>query len=330
MMMNVEGATGHMRASLAFVVAAVMMLAGTTSIAQNRNAPFADAELQRKADSLQRCLESELVPLQIDSSLSTDGRFAETVRVTRWNADAGRACAGLAGSRCENPNGLQRVIDLEFITSEASVAWPANDRARLEDLVPATLLKLPGAVKVKDRSTLEGADTHERLQVRLEYRGSWSLQRDLNEWLQPPRSLIVTLALLDTRQGSRPLAVREVRVRDFPRIRSGADRTSGEAWFAKLMVNVEDAAHSVLEPLSCRTPWFDVAVDRGKIRLSTLGFAGLAEGRTVLLVPTVDAPAASRWPIARIRSASRSDLVELEVLRGSSEHCTAGCKALTL
>ncbi|MFM7397017.1 MAG: hypothetical protein ACKO42_07865, partial [Gammaproteobacteria bacterium] len=82
--------------------------------------------------------------------------------------------------------------------------------------------------------------------------------------------------------------------------------------------------------LGCGTPWLDVTVDRGKLWMTSGQYLGLSEGRSVLLVPTADSALASRWPIARIRNLSEGSSAELEIIRGSSELCEAGCRAVPL
>jgi hypothetical protein len=71
-------------------------------------------------------------------------------------------------------------------------------------------------------------------------------------------------------------------------------------------------------------------MEQGKFRLSTGGMSGLDSGRAVLLIPPVESSATARWPIAKVRSTSRTDSVELELISGSATGCEAGCKALVL
>lgn len=334
----------------ALVAASVLaVIAANSGHAQNRAQATADAALQREADRLQACLESQLAPLQIESTVSRDGRITENIRMTRWGNNAQSAeiadralahCTSPAGAavstvaaikdNCVATHGLQRLITLDFTAGEPHPAWSANDRARLETLIPATLAELSGNVRVQTPTADATTKTAELLRVRLEYRGSPVSQRDLDDWIRLPRELQVQITLVDTRSGNRIIAARDLTARVRPGLRGRFAANTGDAWFREVRSNVDDAARAVLESLACRTAQFEVTIERSKLHMSIAGFMGLAEGRSVLLVPTAEAAVASRWPIARIRSLPRSDTAELEVLRGAAETCNAGCRAVPL
>lgn len=328
------------------LVAAGVLAAMSANVApaQSRSPAVADAALQRQADSLQRCLESRLAPLQVETTVSTEGRVTESIRMTRWGAAAQAGdLADLAISTCTSPqptstdagactpaHGLQRVVALEFTAGEPHPAWSSNDRARLEDLIPATLADLSGHVRV--RTTLDGttSDSTDVLRVRLDYRGSNLSQRDLDDWVRMPREALLRIELVDRRAGNRVVAAREMTARVRSGLRGRFVANTGDAWFREVKENLVNATQTVLEPLACRPAQFEVTAERGKLQLSALGFTGLEAGRSVLLVPTADAATASRWPIARIRALPRTDMAELELLRGTAEACTAGCRAVLL
>lgn len=335
---------------VALVAASVLAAMAANSVhAQSRAQATADAALQREADRLQACLESQLAPLQIESTLSRDGRITENIRMTRWGNNAQSAeiadraitrCIASAGAvdsavkgikdNCVATHGLQRLITLDFAAGEPHPAWSANDRARLETLIPATLTELSGNVRVQTPTADAMTQTAELLRVRLEYRGSPISQRDLDDWIRLPRELQIQITVIDTRSGNRIIAARDLTARVRPGLRGRFAANTGDAWFREVRSHVDDAAREVLTSLACRAAQFEVTIERGKLHMSIAGFRGLAEGRSVLLVPTAEAAVASRWPIARIRALPRSDTAELEVLRGAAETCNAGCRAVPL
>jgi len=334
----------------ALVAASVLIaMAANSAQAQNRAQANATATLQREADRLQACLESELAPLQIESTVSRDGHISENIRMTRWGNTAQSAeLADRALTRCTSPNGaavsaaarikdncvathgLQQLITLDFAAGEPHPAWSANDRARLETLIPTTLTELSGNARVQTPKADAIVNTAEQLRVRLEYRGSSVSQRDLDDWIRLPRELQIGITLIDTRSGDRIIAARDLTARIRPGLRGRFAANTGDAWFREVRSNIDDAARAMLKSLECRAAQFEVTIERGKLQMSVAGFRGLAEGRSVLLIPTADAAVASRWPIARIRSLPRTDTAELEVLRGAAETCNAGCRAVPL
>ncbi|MFM7395969.1 MAG: hypothetical protein ACKO42_02480 [Gammaproteobacteria bacterium] len=293
----------------------------------------ADASLQREAEQLQRCLESQLTPWQIESTVSTEGRVTDSVRLTRFGNGPKTQCMpkSMSGqASCNTPNDLQRIVTLEFVPGEAHAAWSANDRARLEDLIPATLLRIPGSVRVQPVGSRQSKAATDVLRVRLDYRGMSAWQRDLADWVRGPRELVVTLSLVDLRQAERVVASRVLTVKQTPQILDAYAANSSTRWMTQLLEKIDASAREIISPLGCGTPWLDVTVDRGKLWMTSGQYLGLSEGRSVLLVPTADSALASRWPIARIRNLSEGSSAELEIIRGSSELCEAGCRAVPL
>lgn len=324
----------HLRRGVLGAVGLLASMIAPISPAQPRDGALADAALQRNAEMLQRCLEAQLAPSQIESTVSTEGRLADTVRITRWSTvSKSSACTSgmaVAQGTCEARSGLQRVVALDFAVGEAHPAWSANDRARLEDLIPSTLENVAGPVRLQP-SVSRGADgDREILRVRLEYRGMSALQRDVEEWVRGPRELTVVMTLVDPAEGHRVLATRNLTLRQSPQILDRYTSTSSARWITKLLESIDTTAKEVVAPLACDTPWLSVTADRGKMWLRSDQYVGLREGRAVLLVPTADSALASRWPIARVRTASEGGSAELELIRGASDLCESGCKAIPL
>lgn len=325
--------TRHSRRNATAAFGLFVALIATPSPAQQRDGMVADAAQQRDAEKLQRCIESQLAPWQVESTASTDGRVADTVRVTRWGNAPNINCGeriGASAEQCKNPGELQRVVRLDFVASEAHPAWSANDRARLEDLIPETLSNIAGNVQLQSGISQSNDFTGETLRVRLDYRGMSALQRDVDEWVRGPRELQVTMILVDPRRGNRAIAIRTLTLRQSPQFRERYASTSSARWIRQLLERIDTTAQEVLAPVACDTPWLDVTADRGQLWLSTGRYTGLREGLSVLLVPTADSALASRWPIARIRSVANGNRAELEITRGSRELCELGCQAILL
>jgi hypothetical protein len=255
------------------------------------------------------------------------GAVVDATRVTHWGASRDGRCNR---DRCAAPDGLRRVVDLAFEAGEPHASWSADDRARLEDLIPASLLRAPGTTQLRRSDARSPLSTPETLRVRLDYHGWSPLQRHLDAWVRTPRGLTLTLSLVDTRRGGAVVAERVITVEQGLGIRGRAAITTGDAWYTQLSTTIGSASQEVLKPLACETPWLDVVMEQGKFRLSTRGTSGLDSGRAVLLIPPVESSATARWPIAKIRSTSRVDSVELELISGSATGCEAGCKALVL
>lgn len=326
------GRTTRTRRS-AFALLAMMSALVDPSAAGEQHGLRADAALQHAADSMQRCLERRLAPWQIESIATVGDQQVDTVRFTRWGGTPDVDCRTQTGSppaACVTPDGLQRAVRLDFAGGEPHPAWSANDRARLEDLIPATLRDLSGEVRLLPIVATHPDQAGEALRVRLTYLGMPTLQRDLAEWVRAPRGLSVTMTLVDVGRGGRVLASREITFRQAPRLSGEYGSASGEAWMRRLLKTVDATATDLIAPLACTTPWFGVTNDRGQTWLSTGSYTGLAEGRPVLLVPTVDAAPASRWPIARVRASEAGGRARLDFIRGSPDVCEAGCRAIPL
>lgn len=292
-----------------------------------------DSALRRDAQSLQRCLERQLGPLQIESTVSEAGRLTDTVRMTRWGDASEGNCrlpSGDTGKNCAPPQGLQRMVGLDLRAGEPHPAWSANDRARVEDLIASSLRALEGDVRLDPAASGGIAEHGPTLRVRIGYRGLPTLQRDLAEWFRGPRALSVTMMLVDSHGRDRVLAYREITVRQGPQWSDPAASTSGARWMTRLVETVDETAKTLVAPLACATPWLEVTTDRGRLWLSVAPYAGLKEGGAMLLVPTAEAGLASRWPIARVHSLGRGSRAELEIISGTQDVCKAGCRAVPL
>ncbi|MBM4192507.1 MAG: hypothetical protein FJ196_05575 [Gammaproteobacteria bacterium] len=304
----------------------------TASAQQIRSHLYADAALQHEADQLQRCLETQPLPWRLESTLSTDGRIAETVRITRWGGSSETGCESLmqASNACDSPQALQRLVDLEFIAGEPHPAWSVSERVRLEDLIPSMLKGLSGNVRLRPIDERAMSESHAVLRVRVDYRGA-TLPRDLNDWVTAPRLVRVTMTLVeDPGRSGRTVASRVLTAGDGLQIRGLYPSTSSSRWMTRILEKASASAQTMIEPLGCAMPWLSVSVNQDKLWLSTRDYSGLQAGREVLLVPTADSTLASRWPIARIRSLSPGGRADLVLLRGSADRCDAGCWAIPL
>ena len=293
----------------------------------------ADAALQHAAESLQRCLEPQLAPWQIESTISTAGRMTDTIRMTRWGDVPDSGCPASRdrlGGACTLPHGLKRVVRLDLQAGEPHPAWSANDRARIEDLIASDLAGLAGDVRLRPVASGDANEDVETLRIRVGYTGLPTLQRDLAEWIRGPRGLSVTMMLVDAGRGDRVLARRDISFKQGLRWSDPAAATSGARWMAQLVETIDATAKTLLEPLTCSTPWLKVSADRGRIWLTDSHYTGLKEGLPILLVPTADEGTASRWPIARLKEVSQGGRAEIEIVSGARDACDAGCRAVPL
>lgn len=295
--------------------------------------PGADAVLRRDAEALQNCLERQLWPWQIESTVSEGGRLTDTVRMTRWGGAPEGHCrisTVATGKSCAPPQGLQRIVGLDLRAGEPHPAWSANDRARVEDLIASSLRALEGDVRLGPAPSGSAVEHIPTLRVRIGYRGAPTLQRDLAEWFRGPRALSVTMTLIETHGRGRVLALKEITVRQGPQWSDPAASTSGTRWMTRLVETVDETAKTLIAPLACATPWLEVTTDRGRLWLSDVPYVGLKDGATMLLVPTAEAGSANRWPIARVHSLGQGSRAELEIVSGARETCKAGCHAVPL
>ena len=308
-------------------------LVGAVVSAAPRSELYADAALQQDADLLQRCLESQAPPWQLESTLSKDGRIADAVRMTRWGASSYHRCTPPGSTRgtCDASHALQRIVNLEFFAGEPHPAWSVNDRARLEDLIPSVLTRLASNVRLRQvdgRSVFEGNDV---LRVRIDYQGMTTPQRDAEDWIVAPRKLFVTMTLVeDPSRSSRTISSRVINLHQGIHFRARHPSTSSTVWMTQVLEQVDATAKTMVEPLGCETPWLSVSLDRNKIWLMSGKYSGLEQGHSVLLVPTSVTALASRWPIARVTSISPDGRAELGLVRGAAELCDAGCQAIPL
>ena len=321
------------RASHLLAAAAVALMAHPASAASPPR-PYPSFEVQRQADAVQRCLEQDLDPVRIESSLSKDGRLEESVRVTNMSS---RCLASVLGRnrQCSAQNSVRPIVALSLTVDDRHRAWSANERTRLEEGIVQTLSALDDGVVVNGHQRrgpgASQSDSAMSLRVRLDYRGSAVSQRDLDEWLQMPKAVHMDISLVAAGDQPHLLAQRKITARVRPRLRTGAVDGYSDAWREKALSAIDDATRDMLEPLACSTPVLHAAVSSGKLWLEAAGYAGLSEGRTLLLIPSVETSVAALWPIVRVSgSGAAGAMRQLDLLRGDADSCLAGCRALPL
>lgn len=299
--------------------------------------PYPSYRLQRQADDIQRCLEKELAPLRLESTMTRDGRLEESVRVTAWSGlDA--ACVspkGFNSRECTRHHDIRRVVSLVLTIDGYHPSWSPNERARLEDGIIDRLIELRGGVvidtarQVYPRALSLGDQL--ALRIRISYRGSALMQRDLDEWLQTPKAVQINMDLLQKPSVASPLAQRVVTARVHPRAKTGGSHGYSDKWREETLSAVANAANAMLMPVSCTTPTLSVSHSGGRLQLDTSGYVGINENTALLLVPSVETSIANLWPIAKVRSAgTMGGTAELETLRGDPTACATGCRAIPL
>ncbi len=296
--------------------------------------PYTSFEMQRQADAVQRCVEQDVEPVRIESSLSKDGRLEESVRVTNMSS---RCLASLLGRdhQCTSQNTVRPIVSLSLNVDDRHRAWSANERTRLEEGIVQTLRALDDGVVIdghqQSGSDASPADSAMTLRVRLNYRGSAVSQRDIDEWLQMPKVVHINISLVASGNESRLVALRTITARVRPRMRTGAIDGYSDDWRDTALSVIGDATREMLKPLACSTPVLRASMSSGKLWLEATGYEGLSEGRTLLLIPSVETSVAALWPIVKVSgSGAARDTRQLDLLRGDAESCLAGCRALPL
>lgn len=328
-------ATRHWPSPTAHALAAALLaLLAQPAAAAQAARPYPSFAMQRQADALQRCLEREIDPLRLESSLSKNGRLEESVRVTNWSSRC--TAPGSAGNRqCTPQNSVRPVVALALTVDDQHSAWSANERTRLEEGIVRTLHDLDDGVVIdgphRGDASPSSAGSAMLLRVRIDYRGSSIAQRDLDEWLQMPKAVHLDISLVEAAATSHVLAQRKITARVRPRLRTGAVNGYADDWRANTLAAIGKAASEMLQPLACTTPVLQASMSSGKLWLDAAGYAGLAEGQALLLIPSVETSVAALWPIVTISgSGAAGGQRQLEILRGAAESCLAGCRALPL
>ena len=305
------------------------------------------ADWLQRAEAIQRCLDEDVLALQVQSSTGSNGQALELLQVTHWEASGTtdvrtaaprRGCNtshGSVAAPCLQRHGVMQNIPLQIIVDEVHASWSANERARLEDGVADTLTNLGDGVHIVDPrmpgyGQLDATSSSRILRARVTYTGSALSQRELDDWLRLPRSVVIRLDLVDSAAQGRIVAARRITARAGLGFRGRFASDAPPAWRDKALEAVATAAREVLATVACSEPSLQVTVSSGKLWLDTAGFTGLVADQPLLLVPAAETAGTGIWPIAVIRSASGSRSEELELVLGSTNACATGCRAVPL
>lgn len=324
------------------------MLAAQSVAGADASGSYSAYHLQQRAAALQQCLEQELSSLQVESSVSRDGRIEDQIRITRWHSGSlasrasGRApVAGCttpvaaAGNHCEPDGGVRHTVSFTLTVGERHPSWSASESSSFEDSLIDKFTNLGSGIHVGDPRKLHvRSATHEdgaiALHVRISYGGSALSQRDLEEWLRLPKTALIAMELVDSANEGQVIAARKVVARLRPGFRGRQSSGVPEAWRERALGAVASAAREILVPLSCETPLLRVALNKGKLWLNATGVTGLMDGRELLLVPSAESSIGGTWPVARVRGDTFTGQAALELVSGDSGLCASGCRALPL
>jgi hypothetical protein len=337
----------HCQALLAIVLGLASVVGAQSAAGADSSVHPVGYDIQQRAQTLQRCLEKSFAPLQVESSVTRDGRVEDTVRVTRWgsasisggaNPNSGSDCAAPAATGstpCTPSSAVHPVIGLNMSIGEQHSSWSANDRARLEDGLVDTLVNLGISTQVRvprntNASRVSHAEEGLSLRVSINYRGSPLSQRVLDEWLRLPLTASISMELIDTAKDGRVIAARNIEAHTRPGYRAQISGGIPGTWRETVLEAVARSAREMIQPISCALPVLPVTMSAAKLWIDTSSVSGLDEGHALLLVPSMDTSISSQWPIVRVREANRASLAELDVVRGDASVCAAGCRALPL
>ena len=209
---------------------------------------------------------------------------------------------------CPTPR-FSRGLSVDFEVGEPHPTWSANERARIADQLPRWIDD-----EMRQHPRIHGS-AHSQfsqplsLEIKVRYEGSGWSQRDLDDWVRQPRSLMLELRLRDTMSGAIKDA-RELKLSFPPRLRSRDAGTSGARWLGQLEQGLRTASKEMFDTLSCEPDVLTVQPATREGLSVSFGNLKLRSGQsefTVVLLPADGQRPAALWPQARVRAIGGSE-----------------------
>lgn len=287
-----------------------------------------------RAEDLQACLNRQMGGIVVGESRLNDGIMQERSAI---DESFDRQQLTLAIGRCEQfircsaTRGLSRAVAVRVEQGESHPAWSSNDRARLTDIIPQRIARQlrehPKAHAADDKVDATQLDT---LEVVLEFGGTGWTHRELQDWVNTPRNLTVTLNLSSATEGAAIAPQRTtIKLPLLPRAHWGD--TSTTKWLQRTFDAVDAGTRNLLDARGCSTEIIDVVRNRsGAVLLDISAVQGLRAGRAVLLVPHESTGNGSRWPLATVTEIT-DRVAALKIEGTAAEMCSRSeCSAIAL
>jgi len=277
-----------------------------------------DEDLMELIERIQTCVEDA-------GHTSTTGREA--------NAAVLVGCAAKSDLQAQANYGIKTLLTTKIVAQVPTQDWSPSERASFQDQAQAAMT---AAVLANQRYALASATTataaRYQLIATIAYRSTGHGNRQLDQWINQPKNIQLTLELRDA-FGITPPSKREMVIQLSPQVRARNASIRNSDWFYKAGETLETASKQLLEQRqdSPRLAKLERA-SNGKLQINSAAYQNINISSWMVLIPEALDVNGAAWQLARPTSAQRFTSTQAEMLvdpaNGDTRQCAeAGCLA---
>jgi len=281
-------------------------------------APKTDEDLVELIERIQAC---------VDEAGQTSNGGKES------NAAVLTGCAAKADLRAQANSGIKTLLTTKIVAQVPTQDWSPSERASFQDQAQAAMTS---AVNANPRYAL--ASSSAALSARYEliatiaYRSTGHGNRQLDQWINQPKKIQLTLELRDV-LGVTPPSRREMLIQLSPQVRARNASIRNSDWFFKAGETLEAASKQLLEQRqdSPRLAKLERS-SNGKLQINSAAYQNISISSWMVLIPESLDVTGTTWQLARPTAAQRFTSTQAELLidpaNGDTRQCAeSGCLA---
>ena len=281
-------------------------------------APRTDEDLAELIEHVQTCVEEA-------GQTSNSGKES--------NAAVLAGCAAKADLRAQANSGIKTLLTTKIVAQVPTQDWSPSERASFQDQTQAAMT---AAVNANQRYAL--ASSSAALSARYEliatiaYRSTGHGNRQLDQWINQPKKIQLTLELRDA-LGVTPPSRREMLIQLLPQVRARNASIRNSDWFFKAGETLEAASTQLLEQRqdSPRLAKLERS-SNGKLQINSAAYQNINISSWMVLIPESLDVTGTSWQLARPTAAQRFTSAQAELLidpaNGDTRQCAeSGCLA---
>jgi hypothetical protein len=280
--------------------------------------PKTDEDLAELIEHIQTCVEEA-------GQTSNDGKES--------NAAVLAGCAAKADLRAQANSGIKTVLTTKIVAQVPTQDWSPSERASFQDQTQAAMT---AAVNANQRYALASAtaapSARYELIATIAYRSTGHGNRQLDQWINQPKKIHLTLELRDA-LGVTPPSRREMVIQLLPQVRPRNASIRNSDWFFKAGETLEAASKQLLEQRQDNPRLAKLErSSNGKLQINSAAYQNITISSWMVLIPeTLDVTGTS-WQLARPSAAQRFTGTQAEMLidpaNGDTRQCAeSGCLA---
>jgi len=250
-----------------------------------------------------------------------------------YNAAVLGGCAAKADLQAQANSGIKTLLRTKIVAQVPTQDWSPSERASFQDQTQAAMT---AAVNANQRYALASAtaapSARYELVATITYRSTGHGNRQLDQWINQPKKIQLTLELRDA-FGITPPSKREMLIQLPPQVRARNTSIRNSDWFFKAGETLETASTQLLEQRqnSPRLAKLERS-SNGKLQINSAAYQNITISSWMVLIPEALDVNGTAWQLARPTAAQRFTSTQAEMLidpaNGDTRQCAeAGCLA---